>query len=60
MVKKNPEAVTGIFSHDVNLNMVPDLLGGGGGGGGYVKYTINISNYITGITVNQINYVVIL
>jgi hypothetical protein len=25
---------------------------------GYVKYIINISNYITGITINQINYVI--
>ena len=28
MVKKNLEAGTGIFSHDVSLNMVRDLLGG--------------------------------
>ena len=55
MVKKNLEAGTGIFSHDVSLNMVRDLLGGG-----YVKYTINFSNYITGITINQINYDMIL
>ena len=31
-----------------------------GGGAGYVKYIINISKYITGITINQINYVMIL
>jgi hypothetical protein len=29
-------------------------------GGGYVKYTINISNYIKGLTINQINFVMIL
>lgn len=54
--KKKPEAETGICSHDVSLNMVRDLFGRGG----YVKYIINISNYITGITINQINYVMIL
>ena len=56
MVKKKPEAETGICSHDVSLNMVQDLFGRGR----YVKYIINISNYITGITINQINYVMIL
>ena len=56
MVKKKPEAETGICSHDVSLNMVRDLIGRGR----YVKYIINISNYITGITINQINYVMIL
>ena len=59
MVIKKPEAETGICSHDVSLNMVRDLFGRGEGGG-YVKYIINISNYITGITINQINYVMIL
>ena len=54
--KKNPEAETGICSHDVSLNMVRDLFGRGR----YVKYIINISNYIAGITINQINYVMIL
>ena len=54
--KKNPEAETGICSHDVSLNMVRDLFGRGR----YVKYIINISNYFTGITINQINYVMIL
>ena len=56
MVKKNPEAETGICSHDISLNMVRDLFGRGW----YVKYIINISNYITRITINQINYVMIL
>jgi hypothetical protein len=45
MVKKKPEAETGICSHDVSLNMVRDLFGRGL----YVKYIINISNYITEI-----------
>ena len=64
MLKKKPEAETGICSHDVSLNMVQDIQNTrdlfGRGGGGYVKYIINISNYITGITINQINYVMIL
>jgi hypothetical protein len=51
MVLWTPEAETGICSHDVSLNMVRDLFGRGL----YVKYIINISNYITGITINQIN-----
>ena len=59
MVKKNKktEAETGIFSHDVSL-----IKYGARSicGGKYVKYTINIPNYIKKLTINQINYVMIL
>lgn len=59
--KKKPEAETGICSHDVSLNMVREIQNNWDlFGRGYVKYIINISNYITGITINQINYVMIL
>ena len=54
---KKTEAETGIFSHGVSLNMVRDLFVGRGG---YLKYTINISNDIKGLTINQVNYVIIL
>ena len=62
MVKKTPEAETGIRSHDVSLNMIREIQNTWDlfGRGGYVQYIINISNYITGITINQINYVMIL
>ena len=58
---KETEAETGIFSHDIDDDV--SLIKYGSRsicGGKYVKYTINIPNYIKGLTINQINYVVIL